>query len=136
MFYTRFTALAWLARWEVTLYILKYFSFFLKIRPLILRCRFGPNIWVVLRRASLSLKYSRMLARYCGKNNCLQFQAPGLHTRSKRNIPAGRLMSVRLNKTQIDKVRLGPAPGSITTHKSLCFRLPRISLASFMTTLM
>lgn len=30
-------------------------------------------------------------------------QAPGLHTRSKRNIPAGRLMSVRLNKTQIDK---------------------------------
>lgn len=30
-------------------------------------------------------------------------QAPGLHTRSRRNIPAGRLMSVRLNKTQIDK---------------------------------
>lgn len=30
-------------------------------------------------------------------------QAPGLHTRSKRNIPPGRLMSVRLNKNQIDK---------------------------------
>jgi len=30
-------------------------------------------------------------------------QAAGLQTRSKRNIPAGRLMSVRLNKTQIDK---------------------------------
>jgi len=32
-----------------------------------------------------------------------QLQAPGLHTRSKRNIPPGRLMSVRLNKNQIDK---------------------------------
>jgi len=30
-------------------------------------------------------------------------QAPGSHTRSKRNIPPGRLMSVRLNKNQIDK---------------------------------
>merc|ERR1719499_1234808 len=31
------------------------------------------------------------------------FQGSGAQTKSKRNIPAGRLMSVRLNKTQIDK---------------------------------
>ena len=44
-------------------------------------------------------------------------------------------MSVRLNKNQIDKVsEAGIA--AVTNPPSLCFRLPRISLASFMTTLM
>ena len=64
------------------------------------------------------MKYSRMFPRYlCCKNNCLQLQAPGLHTRSKRNIPPGRLMSVRLNKNQIDKVR--PSPNTSQPHPSL-----------------